>query len=328
MPYTVGEIDNKLNTTIFSEKSMYQEREEILKKYINITVQSCIQLARMPQEKGIISYYKDFRVKRSMKKLCDYMNYLATELDENRIKDFFAKQKQKHPLFIDHNYDINLSFIFSNSYFGNIEHDLYWISEITVQEALLLSTGKFKIEKLSSKLPNSFQKFKTVVLPFFKQDLHFKKFYPILLEIENCYKNKAFKACNLLILTAIEGLVRDLGLFLIDKQQLEVKNFYSFNSLDSFLRKINWKKDYIISKTRYSLLVGDMDFVTERDSLRDINISLMQRLDFLRRRFKEDRDMILHGLESDYGKEWHLFVNFSALYNVYETCLYYKKLYK
>ena len=328
MPYTVGQIDKKLNTTIFSDESIYKQREEILKKYIDITIQSCIQLARVPAEVGIISYYKDFRIKRSLKKLCAYMEYLANELDETKIKDFFVKQKQKSPLLIDYSYDIDFSFIFSNSYFGNIKHDLYWIDEITVNEAILLSSGKFKIEKLGSKLPNSFQKFKTVVLPFFKHDSYFKKFYPILSEIENCYNYKAYKACNLLILTAIEGLVRELGLFLIDKQKLDVKNFNSFNSLDSFLRKIDWKKDYVISKTRYSLLTGNMDFVRERNPLKDVNISLMERLDFLRRRFKEDRDMILHGLESDYGKDWHLFVNLSALYNVYETCDYYKKLYK
>jgi hypothetical protein len=65
----------------------------------------------------------------------------------------------------------------------------------------------------------------------------------------------------------------------------------------------------------------------KREPLEEIKISFKDRLDFLRRRFKEDRDLILHGLEKDYGKEWNLFVNFSALNQVYETCEYYRKLY-
>ncbi|UWX56366.1 hypothetical protein NYZ99_09260 [Maribacter litopenaei] len=156
-----------------------------------------------------------------------------------------------------------------------------------------------------------------------------KNFKGTLLEICKTYEIKSYRACNLLILTSIEGIVRTLGQYLIDKQNLEIDLNQEFNSLDSYLRKISWKPDYEISDTKYKLLTGDWDFKRDNiDPLKNININLKQRLDFLRRRFKEDRDMILHGLESDYGKEWHLFVNFSALEQVYETFEYYMKKYK
>ena len=59
-----------------------------------------------------------------------------------------------------------------------------------------------------------------------------------------------------------------------------------------------------------------------------IKINLKTRLDFLRKRFKEDRDLILHGLESEYGSNWHLFINFSALAQVHKAVTYYDKLHE
>lgn len=327
MEVTIGEIEEKLNKVIFQEpaegiKSSYLEREKILKDYIDLCSKICVQLATLPEEKNKISFYKNQRIKRSLRRLCDYIAYLVNELNIDKIKYFCDNQK----LFIT-NYDIDLTFIFANSYYGNIKNDLYWISDITIHEALHLSSGHFKVEKLGEKLPSAYIKFKKEILPFLKNDKLFFEFYAISKEIDSSYKHKNFCACNLLILTSIEGIVRKLGDYLIDKQGLKVRNYNQLNSLDSFLRNINWKEDYEISETSYLLLSGDIDYNRKREPFKKININLKNRLDFLRRRFKEDRDLILHGLESDYGKSWNLFVNFSALNNVYETCKYYRKLY-
>ena len=327
MEVTIGEIEEKLNKVIFQPpkkgtKSPYYQREKILKDYIDLCGKICIQLATLPEEKNKVSFYKDKRIKKSLRRLTNYIAYLVGQLDERIIKEFCDKQK----LFTN-NYDIDLTFIFANSYYGNIKNDLYWISEITIHEALHLSTGHFKVKKLGEKLPDIYQVFKKEILPFYKSDKIFSEFYSILKEIDISYKNKTFRACNLLILTSIEGIVRKLGDYLIEKQNLIVSDYGQLNSLDSFLRKIDWKEDYEISETRYLLLSGDIDFNRKRGHSETITINLKNRLDFLRRRFKEDRDLILHGLENDYGKKWNLFVNLSALKHVFETCKYYKKLY-
>ena len=328
MDITIGELDKKLTLDIFTENDpkQYLEREETLKRYINICFNHSIQLVELPhQESQKISYYKEQRIKRSLKRLSDYVGYLAHQLDKEKIIEHHKNQG----IIPVSNLDIDTSFIIANSYYGSIKYDLYWISNLRYYDALNIATGNFKIEDLSKYLPDSYSQFKNKILPYFKKLEQLKNFKGTLLEICKSYDSKAYRACNLLILTSIEGIVRSLGEFLIEKQNLDINLNQEFNSLDSFLRKIPWKKDYEISNTTYKLLTGDWDFKREKtDPFKNIQIDLKQRLDFLRRRFKEDRDLILHGLESDYGKEWHLFVNFSALGQVYETFEYYMKKYK
>lgn len=328
MDITIGELDKKLTSDIFTENDpkQYLEREETLKKFINVCFNHSIQLVEMPhKELEKISFYKELRIKRSLKRLSDYVGYLAHQLDKEKIVDHFKNQG----IIPINNLDIDTSFIIANSYYGSIKYDLFWIDNLKYIDALNIATNNFKIEDLSSYLPDSYSQFKNTILPFFKKLELLKNFKGTLLEICKTYEIKAYRACNLLILTSIEGIVRTLGKYLIDKQYLEIDLNQEFNSLDSYLRKIPWEPDYEISNTKYKLLTGDWDFKRDNiDHLKNININLKQRLDFLRRRFKEDRDMILHGLESDYGKEWHLFVNFSALEQVYETFEYYMKKYK
>lgn len=328
MDITIGELDTKLTTDIFTESDnkQYIEREETLKKYINICFNHSIQLVELPhKERQKISFYKEHRIKRSLKRLSDYVGYLAHQLDKEKIIEHHSKQG-----FISvSNLDIDTSFIIANSYYGSIKYDLYWIGNLKYYDALNIATGKFKIEDLSKYLPESYSNFKQNILPSFENLNILENFKGTLLEIQKTYENKAYRACNLRILTSIEGIVRTLGYYLIEKQELDINLNEKFNSLDSFLRKIPWEKDYEITDTTFKLLTGDWDFRrNDIEPLKKIKIDLKQRLDFLRRRFKEDRDLILHGLESDYGKEWHLFVNFSALEQVYDTFAYYMKKYK
>lgn len=328
MKITIGELDKKLTTDIFTENDpkQYLEREETLKRFINICFNHSIQLVELPhKELQKISFYKEQRIQRSLKRLSDYVGYLAHQLDKEKI---IEHHKNQGFLSVS-NLDIDTSFIIANSYYGSIKYDLYWIDNLIYRDALSIATGNFKIEDLSKYLPDSYSKFQSKILPYFKKLPLLSNFKGTLDEICKAYENKAFRACNLLILTSIEGIVRSLGNFLIEKQKLDIDSTSEFNSLDSFLRKIPWEKDYEISNTKYQLLTGDWDFKREgKDHLKNTQIDLKQRLDFLRRRFKEDRDLILHGLESDYGKEWHLFVNFSALDQVYETFAFYMKKYK
>lgn len=324
MEVSIGEIEKKLSIILFKENSSYKNREKTLKDYINLCFEMSIQLVELPHKsKHKISHYKELRIKRSLRRICDYIAYLVSELERDKIINFCDSQK----LFIL-NYDINTTFLLANSYYGSIETDIYWISDITIYEALDISAGKFDLTSLSKKLPNTVSKFKKTLLPYITNDKVFSMYTDILLEIDKAYDTKLLKACNLLIITLIEGLVRTLGNYLIEKQEIEVENYESLNSLDSFLRKINWKQDFLISQNQYRLLTGDFDFLYDKKPLAQLKITLKDRLDFLRRRFKEDRDLVLHGIDCEYGKEWHLFVNFSALLNVYDVIKYYRELYK
>lgn len=327
MDVTVGEILQKLKTKIFNENelSVYREREETLKKFINIIFNHSVQIIELSvKENSKITFYKDLRIKRSLRRFSDYTAYLTNELDREKIINFCTKQR----LFISSNYDIDTSFIVANSYYTSIKYDLYWMTDLKYIDVLDISVNKFKIENLSSYLPQTFSNFESKVLPFFKKDELFSEFKSTLKEIKQTHNAKLYRACNLLILTSIEGIVRKLGEFLIEKQNLDISDKSEYNSLDNFLRKIPWKEDFKIHKNTYDMISGDLDFVKNSNPLEEIEITFKDRLDFLRRRFKDDRDLILHGLENDYGKEWHLFINFKALENVYTTAKYYRDKYK
>jgi len=274
------------------------------------------------------SFYQRKRVEHNIKKLSEYIDYLYSQLDEKKILNYYENQNGLFKTDLD----IDISYLIHYSFYGSILIDILWADDITVSEAMELSAGKLEFEKLGKKLPGKVADIKKRILPFFKKNKIGKRHYLTLKEAIDCYDNKFHKGSNLLLLTSVEGIVRDLGEFLIEKQglQVDIEN-KAFNSLDSFLRKIEWKNDYVIDKTELSLLTGEYELLinqNNRDPFEKKNINLKTRLDFLRRRFKEDRDLILHGVESEYGKDWHLFVNFSALTQVFETVKYYEKKYK
>lgn len=327
MEITIGKLDEKLKTRIFdvNEKDPYYIREKQLKEHIQITFNTSIELVGMPEENSeTLSYYKQERIKKNLKNLSDYVGYLANELDEKKIKNYVNKQN-----LININADIDASVIISNSYYGSIKHDIYWIDELKYIDALQISRSDFDIKRLNSYLPNSIDNFEKIIIPHFKKDKHFSEFYGVLSELKMTIENKTFRAANLLIMTVIEGIVRKLGEYLIEKQKLDFNaNDKKYNSLDGFLRKIDWKKDYTISKTRFRLKTANFEYNRGGKFNDKIKITLKERLDFLRRRFKENRDLILHGLEKDYNDDWNLFINLSALNEVNEVVKYYRKMYK
>jgi len=55
--------------------------------------------------------------------------------------------------------------------------------------------------------------------------------------------------------------------------------------------------------------------------MEQVEISIKTRLDFLRRRFKENRNLILHGQETEYDKPYYGFINSAALCEVLKTII-------
>lgn len=333
---TVGEISEKMQRNLFSSqpKNDFEkkclERELILKEYINVCFEICKQHIYKPELEGKkLSKWRRDAIHKCLKNLSDYIEELASSLDKDKIEKYI--RYQAFP-FIGLNADIDFMFLIQNSYYGSIISDILWTREITIHEAMELSGGKLDLNSLGNKLPNKIREIEKEILPFFNNHHFGKRHSDSLKEALQCYHRKYFKACNLLLMIAIEGIVRDLGEFLIVKQKLNIDlSSEQYNSLNNFLSKVPWESYYEIDSVQLSILQG----VTEnkRSDLRKspfetVKINLKTRLDFLRRRFKEDRDLILHGIESEYGKSWHLYVNFSALTQVKETIEYYDKLYK
>lgn len=276
------------------------------------------------KEEKEISFYKESRIKESLKKLSDYLSYLVAELERHKIIAFCDKQN-----FLVSNFDIDIPFLIGHSYYGNIKYDLYWISDLKLYDAIGIAKGEFDIESFSNYLPETYQEIDSYIHKKVIKNSFYAVFQNTIQEIRNCYTNNLLKACNLLILTLIEGIVRKLGESLIEKQELVINKKSDFNSLDSFLRKIPWKQDFEIMKSEYNRINAKFDFENKGESnFKKIEITLKERLDFLRRRFKEDRDLILHGLESDYGKKWQTYINLKALEQVFITVEFYQKKYK
>lgn len=322
--FSVGEITDRLGKKIFSEneRKSYIEREKILKKYIDLVLIQCVQIVTLSNKEE--SFYNKARIKDSLKRLVDYVYYLTNELDRKKIMAFCDKQK-----FLNLNYDIDIPFLIGNSYFGNIKYDLYWIPDLKLYDTLAIARGDFDIEDLSKYLPDTFEEIKILIAKVIHKNPFYEVYHNTIAEIEKCYTANLLKACNLLILTLIEGIVRKLGKYLIEKQGIEIDKKGNYNSLDSFLRKIPWKRDFKVLNSEYNRLNAKFDFVNMHEkSFKEVEISLKERLDFLRRRFKENRDLILHGQENDYGKKWQTFINFKALEQVFITVEYYQKKYE
>ena len=87
------------------------------------------------------------------------------------------------------------------------------------------------------------------------------------------------------------------------------------------MREIPWKKDIEIDSNKLLFINSEYKFREDKtyDINPSVNVDLKNRLDFLRRRFKEDRNLILHGLDTEYGNPWNLYMNFSALTEVFMT---------
>jgi hypothetical protein len=338
---TIGQIIESLQTEIFASNShnnfekKCREREEGIKNYIGIIGQIINQHITQPESKeNKPSHWKKEKIKSCVQNLIEYAQELFDELNKNKIENYITRQNNM--IIYIGSFTPNITLIIFNSYYGAIVNDIYWIKDLTIKHAMKISAGQIDIADLGKNTPHKIETIKN----FLEKNNDTLKIYSNHIDTINealqCYDNKHFKAFNLLLLTSIEGLTRSIGGFLIIKQKLDV-NPYSdeYNSLDSFLRKINWKEDFVVEENDLAFYTGtynrtkiNIHSLTELDSETTIKISLKTRLDFLRRRFKENRDLTLHGQETEYNKPHIGFINASALYEVLKTVKHYLELYK
>jgi hypothetical protein len=335
----IGDLIQKLETKLFPDnptselEKLCKKREESLKEYIEICRIIIMQNIEKP---GLnpenLSYWKKEKIKKNIVNLIKYTEELAVELDKSKIQEYCLRINTqslfKSPFTPD------FVFLIQNSYYSSVVTDILWASDITINEAMAISAGKLELNELGKKLPRLINETRKTYLPFIVKNKRYKRHGSTLEESLKCYNKKYYKACNLLLITAIEGLVRDLAEYLNKKQNLNLNlNTNKFNSIDTLLRNANWKDDFEISIGSLSMITGQDKTLKEEfeDSIKNpldkTQVNLKTRLDFLRRRFKDDRNLIIHGLQDDYGCGWNLFLNFSALSHVYTVLNYYEDFY-
>jgi hypothetical protein len=329
---TVGGLFDKLKVEIFPEintNKFYQNckfREKEIKKFIRICLTNIEHhIKELHQKEREVSSWKKIKIKSCVLNLSEYMEYLADELEKDKIEKYCITEKNLGAFFSPFMPDLVLIMI--NSYQGAVETDLYWITDLILKDAIDISSGNFDFKKMDKYLPNRIKEIQTLSKEL-QSVSYVKLHFDSINEAVTCYNTNLKKACNLLLMTIIEGLVRSLGAFLIEKQKLEIDPFNKkYTSLDVFLRKIPWKNDFKINEITCGLLTGSYALYKKKKS-DEININLQERLGFLSRRFKENRNVILHGQETDYAKPIHNFLNFSALKEVLFTIKEYQAIYK
>jgi hypothetical protein len=336
---TIGELQNRIETSLFPENSRDEfvqkckAREDGIKEYIEICRLMIMHHIEKPESPtNNLSFWKKEKIKKNMGNLIKYTEELAEDLDKAKTEEY-CKTLNYNTL--RRPFEPDIIFLIQNSYYANVVTDILWVDDVTIVEAMQISAGRLDIKELGKKLPSKIKFVNSTILSYLRKSPKYERHYPNLKEALNCYENKFFKACNLILMTTIEGLVRDLANFLNKKQGLNLNlSNDKFNSLDSLLRHGGWLNDIEISITKLTLITGQDLTLKERmshvnfDPIEFKKVDLKTRLDFLRRRFKDDRDLILHGLDHDYGKDWNLFLNFSALSQVFEVIQYYDNIYK
>lgn len=339
---TLGKILEALEKKIFlfdhptEKESKYIERESGLKQTINMCMEQIVELAEAPGLNKLTDRQKEKSLK-CVENLTMYVNELIKELDEEKIKSHIENIESKNnpfTIWIKRPFEPDIMFLISNSFYTAITTEILWAPRVTIKQAMEISRGKMDLNDLGKHLPQLVKEIKSDVLEYLKKSNRYTKFYPSIKEAVDCYSRKYYRGCNLIVMTTIEGMVRRLSNFLAEHHGLGTDfSDDKFNSLNSLLRNVKWKKDFEIDFSPLSLLVGQDKTIDQRMKENNLTkneselIDLNTRLDFLKGRFKDDRDLILHGTHLDYNKEWNLFLNLSALTETKKVCEYYDKKY-
>lgn len=323
----IGNILDSLKREIFDQNSSdpfiirCSKKEQTIKRLIMRTFDELNLHLDQPDLEGDLNHWQKHKYDRNLKNLSRYIEQLYIELDKNKIEINCQNEKQSFALI-----EKDELILLINSYYVSIVIDILWSKDIAVSDIIKISKGYIDYENLSVKIPDKIQKLENEIIPYFEKDDNYKKFVDTLKEIIESYRANLNQGASVLCLIAIEGLVRELGKHLIKKQGLD-QNYSNkqYNSLNSYLRNIPWKEDILIDGNRLMFITGDFKFHDDNPNIESeqVNINLKTRLDFLRRTFKNERDLIMHGELSKIGEPWDLYRNFSALLEVYEVIKFY-----
>jgi hypothetical protein len=330
---SIADILNRPKIVLFPdnrEDSFYKNckaREEGIKETHRICLKSFnTHLFTFKEKENQLSKWEKEKIKSCSGNLGDYLKYLTGELDKSKIEDYCSLADKLSDRFIPFLPDWVLLMV--NSYQGAIETDLHWVSDLAIGDLFDISLGDFDFNKLERYLQNRFKEIEALCEKL-SSLAYVSARTDSICEVISSYRNNHIKASNLLMITTIEGLVRSLGIFLVEKQSLEnidPLNKRKYASLDSFLQKIPWKSDIKLNSIKYGLITGNYSLNTTGDTS-FVMSNLTDRLGFLSRRFKEHRNVILHGENVEYANSLNTFLNSSALQEVLTTIEEYQILY-
>lgn len=302
------------------------ERENEIKKAIRYTFKSFnTHVQILAEQSSQLPKWKKEWMSSCISNLGRYLEQLLNELSRDKIEDYCEMEEAMGDLFIPFMPDLVLLMI--NSYHGAVETDLHWVSDITMKDSIDISIGEFDFENLKGYLPRRIMEVEKLVKELQNVSYVSTRSNSIH-EAITCFNNKHYNASNVLLMTIIEGLVRSLGIYLKEKQALsfDPSDKRKYASLESFLKKIPWEKDLRISEIQHGLLTGKLSRNSSQTNGTNL-INLTERLGFLCRRFKENRNTILHGEETNYANSLNSFLNLSALKEVLLTIREYNQLY-
>jgi hypothetical protein len=329
---TLGDIFDKPKIELFANTpnttfyNICKQRENEIKKTIYITIQTFnTHVQGLNKNKDLLASWKKDWITTCMTNLGSYLEYLINELDKEKIENDCKTIQSLNNSYVPFLPDLVLIMI--NSYHGAVETDLHWVIDLSLKDSMDISIGDFDFDKLKRYFPSRINEINSLfhnLKSISYVDAHSDTF----LEAISCFKSNHQKASNLLLITIIEGLVRSLGIYLKEKQQLSINpsDKRKYASLESFLKKIPWKKDLETDIIKYGLITGKHS-INKTIKEGSVRINLYERLGFLCRRFKENRNSILHGEETNYSNSLNSFLNFSALKEVLLTIKEYHALY-
>lgn len=341
---SIGLILEKLKTTIFDFESpldQFQqdclERENGLKEYLNICMEMITEHATAP---GIKKKTKrqELKSEECVINISKYISELVEELDKSKIEGFCKSIDRSQFNFDFHTrtpFYPDVLFLIQNSFYTVNTSNIMWTNDVSIMDCMKISRGQLDLEELGKYIPSKIESIKKYTLPFLKESELFGAHYEPIKEALLAHKKKLIRSCNLLLMTTIEGMVRNLANFLIVHQELHEKhNEENYSSLNKLLRDVPWKEDFEIDTSSLSLLIGENK--TRKEKISDgvnkldetVFVNLSTRLDFLKDRFKDNRDMILHGTYQEYNKNWNLYLNLSALVEVSGVCQRYITMYE
>jgi len=329
---TVADIFNKPKIEIFPDFGTEKfcrdcrTRENDIKHEISMATRSFNYYVKLfGGDEKHLSKWQEEKAKSCAVNLGGYLEFLLEELDKSKIEDYCRAGEALGDAFIPFLPD--MVFLMINSFQGAVETDLHWVSDMVLSDAIDISIGEFDYNKLEKYLPVRIVEIRQLLNAL--EGVNFiDERSGALNEAISCHESNIQKASNLLLITTIEGIVRSLGSFLAGMQQLQVnlQDKRKYASLEGFLNKIPWKADVQINGIKYGLLTGNYSSY-KRSAPDYVWSNLTERLGFLCRRFKDNRNSILHGEETQYANALNSFLNFSALKEVLLTVQEYQAAY-
>jgi hypothetical protein len=193
------------------------------------------------QLKGHISAINKFRHDKA---LSDFVNYKKTVGDSSADFDTRTNGLIQSVRTFSLLFDIAKC---SLSY--SVIHDLYWISDGTVDEHLDIATGIKPITTIAKYCDHVILRIKLHVIPYLQNECAYADISTIANEVINGFENRSFMATNILLPSIIEGLTRKYLIQVYSRQNpietLEDASNYvaRFQSLETLIVKGDWKND-------------------------------------------------------------------------------------